>query len=136
VTASPPEHVDPTFTASAYERMAVVLRAGLFASLALLVGALIAYLLIHPSATSAEAIASNPILQFLNVPGLAGGLAAGAPEAYLTLGLLVLVATPIVRVASGLYYFRRGGERALAAITFVVAVLLLVGLLVIGPLIR
>lgn len=116
--------------------MAQVLRAGLYTSLLLLIGALVAYLLIHPSVMSAQAIASNPILQFLSLSGLATGLAAGDPAAYLTLGLLVLVATPILRVASGFYYFRRGGERTLTAITFTVIVLLLLGLLVIGPLVR
>jgi len=130
------EPADLTFPPAAYERMAVVLRVGLFVSLALLLGALVTYLLLHPSTSSTEAIGSNPILQFLSLSGLATGLASGAPGAYLTLGLLVLVATPIVRVASGFYYFRRGGERSLATITFVVIVLLLLGLFVIGPFVR
>jgi uncharacterized membrane protein len=127
---------DRTLPPSAYLRMAIVLRVGLFASLALLIGALAAYLLIHPAAMSGAAISSNPILQFLNLPGLAGGLGAGNPAAYLTLGLLVLVATPIVRVASGFYYFRRGGERTMAGVTLAVILMLLFGLLVLGPLVR
>jgi uncharacterized membrane protein len=130
------ELTDATFPPAAYERMARVLRVGLFVSLALLIGALAVYLVMHPSATSAAAIASNPILQFLNLTGLATGLATGNPSAYLTLGLLVLVATPIVRVLFGFYYFRRGGERALTGITFAVIVVLLIGLLVIGPFVR
>jgi uncharacterized membrane protein len=127
---------DPTLPPSAYERMAWLLRAGLLTSLTLLVGALVAYLVLHPAETSAHAIATNPILVFLSAGGLWSGLAAGNSAAYLTLGLLVLVATPILRVASGFYYFRRGGERGLAAITFAVLVMLLLGLLVIGPLVR
>ncbi len=130
------EPVDRTFPLAAYERMARVLRAGLYASLAILVGAMVAFLLLHPATTSADAIESNPILRFLSLSGLAGGLASGAPTAYLTLGLLVLVATPLVRVAAGFYYFRRGGERTMAAVTFTVVALLLLGLLVIGPLVR
>jgi uncharacterized membrane protein len=128
--------VDRTFPRPAYERMARVLRAGLYASLAILIGGTLAYLLLHPGATSAEAIGSNPIVRFLNVSGLLDGLAFGAPAAFLTLGLLVLVATPLVRVVAGFYYFRRGGERTMALITLVVIVLLLLGLLVIGPLVR
>ncbi len=116
--------------------MARLLRVGLAISLAWLIGSLLMFLLRNPSETSAQAIGSNPILSFLSAGGLVGGLAAGNPSAYLTLGLLALVATPIVRVASGLYYFRRGGERGLATITFVVLVLLLAGLLVLGPLVR
>jgi uncharacterized membrane protein len=127
---------DPTLPPSAYARMAGLLRAGLWISLGLLFVSLVAYLLLHPSEMSARAIASNPILEFLNAGGLWGGLVSGNSAAYLTLGLLALVATPIVRVASGFYYFRRGGERGLATITFVVLVLLLVGLLVVGPLVR
>jgi uncharacterized membrane protein len=120
----------------AYRRMTLVLRVGLVGSLGILVVGLAVYLLTQPGATSTSALASNPIVQYLNVAGLAHGLATGSIEAYLTLGLLALVATPIVRVVSGFYYFRRGRESTMAAITLVVFVLLLVGLLVIGPLIR
>jgi|HubBroStandDraft_1064217.scaffolds.fasta_scaffold82280_2 uncharacterized membrane protein len=132
----PAEPVDRTFPLAAYEQMSRMLRIGLFTSLAVLIGALATYLVTHPAARSASAINSNPILQFLNVSGLVRGLAAGTPTAFLTLGLLILVATPIVRVGYGLYYFRRGGERTLAGITLTVLVLLLLGLLVIGPLVR
>lgn len=121
---------------SAYRGMALLLRAGLFVALAILAGALVWYLLVNPSATLASALATNPILGYLGVTGFAHGLASGAPAAYLTLGLLALVATPIVRVASGFYYFRKDGERTMERITFTVLVLLLIGLLVLGPLIR
>jgi uncharacterized membrane protein len=136
MTAANDAAPDLTLPPSAYARMSELLRVGLYAALALLIASLAAYLLLHPAATSAQAIATNPILAFLDLEGLLGGLGAGNPAAFLTLGLIVLVATPIVRVASGFYYFRRGGERALATVTFVVLVLLLVGLLVIGPLVR
>lgn len=116
--------------------MTLVLRGGLLTALVLLVSGVIAYLIAHPGATSGSALASNPILQYLSLEGLARGLASGSLEAYLTLGLLALVATPIVRVASGSYYFRRGHERSMTAITIVVLVLLFLGLLVIGPLLR
>jgi uncharacterized membrane protein len=136
VKAPAPVPDDATLPPSAYLRMALLLRFGLLLSLGLLLGAIVAYLVAHPSTSSAQAISSNPIIGFLNLPGLVGGLVAGAPTAYLTLGLVVLVATPVLRVATGFYYFQRGGERALATITLVVLVLLLVGILVIGPLVR
>ncbi len=126
----------PALPDSAYTRMALVLRGGLLVALGFLVGALVWYLLVFPSATLANAIATNPILGYLGATGLAHGLVSGAPAAYLTLGLLALFATPILRVASGFYYFRLGRERTMEWITLTVLVLLFFGLLVLGPLIR
>ena len=120
----------------AYLRMALVLRIGLGVALALLGGGLVAYVLAHPGASSSSILAQNPILSYLSFGGLGSGLASGSIEAYLTLGLVALVATPIIRVLSGFYYFRRAGERSMTAITFAVLVLLLVGLLVVGPYVR
>ncbi len=121
---------------TAYGRMALVLRVGLLSSLGILVVALVAYHLRHPGVDSSQILANNPILGYLTASGFLGGLAAGEPTAYLTLGLVVLVATPIVRVVSGCYYFTRNGERSLSAVTLAVTVLLLFGLLVLGPLVR
>lgn len=113
--------------------MTLVLRGGLLAALGILAGATVGYRLADPSATSERVLATNPIGQYLGFGGLAGGLATGSVEAYLTLGLLVLIATPILRVFSGFYYFRRGGERAMAAVTLTVFLLLLAGLFLLGP---
>jgi uncharacterized membrane protein len=121
---------------SAYLRMALVLRVGLALALGILGAGLVAYLFLHGGEPSATVLTSNPILNYLNVPGLYEGLVTGRIEAYLTLGLIALVATPLARVASGFYYFRRGGERWMAAITLTVMILLLFGLLVLGPYIR
>jgi uncharacterized membrane protein len=123
----------PELPPAAYARMTLVLRLGLVIAVLVLIGALAVYLAGHPGATSGDAIAHNPILGYLGLIGLARGLASGAPAAFLTLGLLVLVATPIVRVVSGLYYFERNGERTMSTVALAVLVLLLVGLLVIGP---
>jgi len=134
----PPEESfpHPQIPDDAYRRMTLVLRAGLLTSLAILAIGLAAYLLAHPGASSASAISSNPIAPYLTAGGLAHGLATGVPDAYLALGIFVLVATPLVRVATGIYYFRRGHEREMVVITSVVLVLLILGILVIGPLIR
>lgn len=141
MSAGPPAAIPPHATVkrlppAAYARMTFVLRVGLGLSLAILGGGLIAYLLSHPGGSSSSVLSGNPILGFLSLQGLASGLGAGNVGAFLTLGLVVLVATPIVRVLSGLYYFRQAGERTMTGITLGVFLLLLVGLLIIGPYVR
>jgi uncharacterized membrane protein len=140
VSASPTKpsgsDVDVRLPPQAYSRMTLVLRVGLLSSLAVLAVASGIYLAEEPSATSQGTIGSNPALQYLSLNGLETGLASGSPAAYLTLGVLILVATPVARVLSGFYYFERGGERIMAGLTITVFVLLLMGLLVIGPLVR
>jgi uncharacterized membrane protein len=140
VTAPPARRpapgVEVRLPPEAYRRMTLVLRAGLLGSLTILGVTLALYVAQSPSATSEGTIGTNPALQSLSLNGLLSGLAAGSAPAYLTLGLLVLVATPLVRVLSGFYYFQRGGERAMAAVTISVLALLLVGLLFVGPLVR
>jgi uncharacterized membrane protein len=121
---------------AAYVAMTRVLRVGLGIALVILFGALVAFGIENPGIDSTTVIAANPIAGYLSLPGLAGGLASGAPEAYLTLGILALLAVPIARVLAGFYFFQRNGEVVIARITFAVFVLLLVGLVVIGPLIR
>ncbi len=59
---------------------------------------------------------------------IAGGLASFQGRAIVMLGLLVLIATPVVRVAVSIVAFMQLGDRAFAAITTVVLVLLLVAL--------
>lgn len=121
---------------AAYVTMTRVLRIGLGVALTILFGALVAFGLENPHVGSTAVIATNPIRNYLSLPGLAGGLAAGAPEAFLTVGLLVLIAVPIARVLTGFYFFQRHGEALVARITLAVFALLVVGLVVIGPLVR
>lgn len=121
---------------AAYARMTTILRGGLLLSLAILVASLVAFILRHPGDSASTVIGSNPVLQYLNLPGLVTGLVQGHTEAYLTLGLLVLLATPVLRVATGFYYFEKMHDRGLSAITLTVLALILVGILVLGPLLR
>jgi uncharacterized membrane protein len=121
---------------SAYVRMSHVLRAGLLAAIAVLATGIVAYVAKYPNQTSGGVLGANPILQYLSLSGLVNGIAQGHVEAYLTLGLIVLVATPLLRVASGFYYFQVGRERTMAAVTITVLALLLFGILVLGPALR
>jgi uncharacterized membrane protein len=131
----PPPEVKP-LPPDAYLWMARVLRVGLGVSLVILAGGLLAYIVVNPGASSSSILSSNPILPSLTWGGLSSGLASGSIDAILTLGLIVLISVPISRVLSGLYYFRRAGERAMTAITLAVFGLLLIGILVIGPYVR
>ncbi len=89
--AEPAPH--PQLPAAAYRNTALVLRIGLAIALAILLVALIAYLVQNPGASESSAVATNPIVGYLTGAGLVGGLASGAPAAYLTLGVYALVAT-------------------------------------------
>jgi len=131
-----PAYPEKPLPPEAYSRMTLVLRFGLGLSLAILAVGILAFWAMNPGLDSSSVLANNPILGYLSVPGLGSGLASGSIGAVLTLGLIALVATPIVRVVSGLYYFRKGGERAMTAIAFAVLMMLLLGLLVIGPHVR
>ncbi len=119
-----------------YTRMAWVLRVGLVLALALLGGALVALVVRSPHQDAGAWVRSDPFAPYFELANLGPGLAAGAPGAFLTLGVLVLIATPVVRVVTGIYYFLGRRERALAAIATVVLVLLIVGLVVFGPWVR
>ena len=133
---SPEPALVRSLPAEAYDRMTFVLRLGLATALAILGGGVVVYVLRNPGMTSSDVLSNNPILHYLNLPGLVSGLASGSLSAVLTLGVIVLVATPIVRVASGLYFFGKAGEQAMTAVTATVLLLLLLGVLVIGPWIR
>ena len=121
---------------SVYRLMATVLRLGLVVALVILAGALVALLVQSPSSASGGWVSVNPLVRELDPRALGAGLAAGSPEAYLTVGVYALVATPVVRVVTGLYAFHRHGERRMVRLTAVVLVLLIVGLLGIGPFFR
>lgn len=130
LAALPP---DPTLPPRAYERMALLLRFGVLASGLMLGGGLIVYLLQHPSETFTGILSVNPIQNYLNGGTLFSALASGRPEAWMTLGILVLIAATVGRVALAARYFFAGRERALGAVTLTVAILLLVALFVVGP---
>jgi uncharacterized membrane protein len=93
-----------------------------------LVGAVISFLN-HP-----EYVSSRTELDRLTHPGAAKpqtllgvlhGALAGRGEAIIALGLLVLIATPVVRVAVSVLAFRAEHDRTYMAITSVVLLLLI-----------
>lgn len=120
--------------ANAYRRMSAVLRTGMVGSAALLIAGLTDFVLRHPYGDLPGLVRSNPIAGYLNPAGLLRGIVQLRSEAVLTLAILVLVATPLARVATGFYYFVRDADRALAKISLTVLVLLVAGIFVLGPL--
>lgn len=133
---SPPSAGPGDLPPSVYAQMAGVLRVGLAVALALLGGAVAVLIARSPWSASGGWVTPNPLVRYLDPRVLAAGLAAGAPEAYLTVGVYALVATPVVRVVSGIYAFSHHRERRMVALASVVLGLLLVGLVVIGPFVR
>jgi len=131
-TFSPPGDLPP----SVYRVMANVLRVGLLIALGILAVATVVLVARSPWSSSVGWVGTNPLIRELDPRVLWAGLVSGSPQAILTLGVYALVATPVVRVATGLYAFRHHGEGRMVALTSVVLALLLVGLLGIGPFVR
>jgi len=69
----------------------------------------------------------------LDIPQLLSGVASGNPVFVIQLGLVVLLATPVARVAASVVMFAAEKDRLYVAITLFVLVVLLVGLFVVGP---
>lgn len=129
---APPGDLPP----AAHRRMAGVLRVGLAVALGLFAVGLVALLVRSGGSASGGWVHANPGLAYLGLAAFGRGLASGDPVAYLTLAVYALVATPVVRVATGVSAFAGHRERRMAALTTAVLVLLLVGLFVVGPLVR
>jgi uncharacterized membrane protein len=66
------------------------------------------------------------VLPLAEIPG---ALAALRPAAYLSLGLIVLIGTPFVRVAGSLVIFVRARDRRYVLVTAVVLLIMCLGVL-------
>jgi len=109
-----------------------LLRAGISISLALIAAGTVVSFVHHPDYTrSAGALArlTRPGMAPRDLRAVAAGLGAFRGQALVMLGLLVLMATPVLRVAVSLVSFLRSGDRAFALLTSAVLTLLLVSLL-------
>jgi len=71
----------------------------------------------------------------LSVGTLFGNLSVGNPVFVIQLGLLVLLATPIVRVAASSVTFAAERDRLYVVITLTVLAILMFSLFVVGPLV-
>ena len=62
------------------------------------------------------------------IGGVWAGAAAGQPLAVIQVGLLLLILTPVIRVAASVLVFARDGDRPFTIITVTVLALLLCGI--------
>jgi len=106
-----------------------VLRAGVIASLAIVVAGSVISFIHHP-----EYVSSSAALQRLTRPGAAfphtlSDVAAGVRhmqgQAIVALGLIVLILTPVMRVAVSILAFIYQGDRAFTLVTIAVLCILL-----------
>jgi uncharacterized membrane protein len=112
--------------------ISALLRAGIAISLTFIVAGTVVSFIHHPDyIRSAEALArlTRPGMAPHDLRDVAAGLAAIRGQALVMLGLLVLMATPVLRVAVSLVSFLRSRDRAFALLTSAVLLLLLLSLL-------
>jgi len=128
-----PEPESHDLPAEAYTTMTLVLRVGLVLALAVLGAFVVLYIALHPERSFSSVLSSNPVAIYVTPRGLAAGLFGLHVEAFLTIGILLLIATPVSRVFTGFYYFHRQRQLALSKVTLIVFLLLLLGLFVLGP---
>jgi len=113
-----------------------VLKYGVLAS-AILIGLGVVILFLNtpqsfPSSTSAL-LATNYGKPTLDLSQLLNGVASANPIYIIELGLIVLLATPVARVAVSVLLFAAEKDGLYVAITLFVLIVLLFGLFIIGP---
>jgi uncharacterized membrane protein len=97
----------------------------------------LALLLLAPPVGAPESLQDVLAIHFgqptLNPGALMAGLEAGNPISVLELGTLVLIATPMARVAASALLFLRDGDLLYVGIALLVLATLLTAIFVVGP---
>ncbi len=127
---------DPTFPAASYERVARLLRSGAIGFLLLAGAGMVAELVLNPSETVATLLSSGPSGGFGTFHLFLSHLSSAEPDAFILLGIYIMIAVTVGRVVLATADFFRGGERVLGAISVTVVVLLLVALFVVAPFVQ
>lgn len=119
-----------------YDGVSRVLRYGTFPSAAVLAAGL-AWLLLEGQAGAPPSLGAMLASGFgeptLSPTALVSGLASGSPLCLLEVGTLVLLGTPVARVAASVVLFAEERDRAYVAITLAVLGMLLFAIFVLGP---
>jgi uncharacterized membrane protein len=106
--------------------IAYLLRAGVTLSALVVFASGICYLIGHGRERPAYRIFQPAI--YRNITSVVKGIYAGDCQAMIQFGLLLLIATPVVRVAVSLVEFARERDHAYTAITLIVLAVLLYAL--------
>ncbi len=121
-----PQH-EPQWVDTAISRL---LRGGVVASMAVVILGLALTFLHHPqylrSPSDLGRLTDAGVVYPHRLPDVATGILEGRGQAIVMLGLLMLIATPVVRVAFSIVAFAVERDRLYATITAVVLALLLV----------
>jgi uncharacterized membrane protein len=119
------------------EDIANILRYGVVLSSVVLASGLALALLAPPAGapgTLQQALAANFGAPTLGVSALIAGIAGGSAVGVLQLGLLILIATPITRVAASVLLFLKEKDMLYVGVTMLVLAMLVFALFVVGPL--
>jgi uncharacterized membrane protein len=113
----------PGLNGQQFEKMiANLLRTGVSVAAAVVLLSGICYLVGHGGEHTNYAVFQPAVYSF---PGMERGIKAGNCVAMIELGLLLLIATPVLRVAVSLFEFLRARDHRFAVLTLAVLVILL-----------
>jgi len=119
------------------EAIGKILRYGVALSSAVVAAGLVLMLFAPPPgapATLQATLAANFGRPTLSPSALLAGIAHGSAVSVLQLGMLILIATPITRVAASVLLFLRERDMLYVGVTLLVLGMLLLALFVVGPL--
>ena len=108
--------------------IAQLLRAGVLAAALVVIGGAVPYLGFHPGAHVSYRTFHGEPAQLKTVHGVVVAAFSGDVLAIMQLGLLVLIATPIVRVLFSVFAFAIEGDRMYVLFTLIVLAVLLYSL--------
>jgi uncharacterized membrane protein len=115
------------------ERLEVIvanlLRGGVLTSAAVVLAGGILYVLQHGSDVASYHVFHGEPSEYTSPAAIVQGAFAGNPRAIIQLGLLLLIATPVARVAISIAGFALEKDRAYVVITIIVLAILLFSLI-------
>ena len=105
--------------------IAQLLRAGVLTAALVVIGGAIPYLAFHPRARVQYHVFTSQPEQLRTVHGTVQMAFSGQPRGIIQLGLLLLIATPILRVVFSVFAFAVEGDRLYVTFTLIVLAVLL-----------
>ena|SRR5579863_4455851 len=114
------------------EQMGVLLRTGVVASCIIMSAGAVLYLLRHGGESESYTTFHGEPASLENLRGILHGAFAGDARGLIQLGVLVLIATPVMRVAFAVFAFARQRQWIFSLVSLTVLGLLIFGLFVRG----